>query len=113
MRISQNNGCDYCLAAHSAIAASVGVDKETILDARSGVNSSSREQALRRFADAALASKGHVSDQQFAAAETAGLSHGELLEVVAHIALNTLTNFANHVAQTKVDFPAAPELVAQ
>jgi hypothetical protein len=25
--------------------------------------------------------------------------------VIAHIALNTLTNYTNHIAQTDIDFP--------
>jgi hypothetical protein len=31
---------------------------------------------------------------------------------VAHVALNTLTNYLNEVAVTDVDFPAAPALEA-
>jgi hypothetical protein len=28
------------------------------------------------------------------------------MEIVAHVALNTLTNYVNEVAQTDIDFPA-------
>ena len=110
LRISQTNGCDYCLAAHTAIAGSVGVDRDAINDARTGQASNSREQALLAIADQALASNGNLTDQQFSQAVHAGLDHAAILEVVGHIALNTLTNVANHVAQTAIDFPAADEL---
>ena len=30
----------------------------------------------------------------------------------ANVALNILTNYFNHVAETEIDFPAAPELAA-
>ena len=32
--------------------------------------------------------------------------------IVANVALNIFTNYFNHVAETEVDFPAAPELAA-
>ncbi|MDF1839620.1 MAG: carboxymuconolactone decarboxylase family protein, partial [Planctomycetota bacterium] len=40
----------------------------------------------------------------------AGWSEAHLLELIAHVAFNTLTNYTNHVANTEVDFPAAPAL---
>ena len=33
-----------------------------------------------------------------------GLDDGLILEVIANIALNTLTNYTNHIADTTVDF---------
>ena len=47
-----------------------------------------------------------------AAARQAGLDQAAIVEVVAHVALNVLTNYVNNVAQTTVDFPAAPALAA-
>ena len=40
-----------------------------------------------------------------AAERRAGLDDGLILEVIANIALNTLTNYTNHIADTTVDFP--------
>ena len=46
LRVSELNACGYCLAAHSAIAGSVGVPKETIIDARQGNSTEGREEVL-------------------------------------------------------------------
>lgn len=35
-----------------------------------------------------------------------------MVEIVLHVALNTLTNYVNEVAQTVVDFPAVEALAA-
>lgn len=35
----------------------------------------------------------------------AGLSDADIIEIVLHVALNTLTNYVNSVAQTDIDFP--------
>jgi hypothetical protein len=35
----------------------------------------------------------------------AGFSDAEVMEIVLHVALNTLTNYVNEVALTEIDFP--------
>jgi hypothetical protein len=47
-----------------------------------------------------------LSDAEFQSARAAGLSDAEIVETVANVALNILTNYLNHVARTVVDFPA-------
>jgi len=49
--------------------------------------------------------RGKVSDAELAAARDAGLSEGEVAEIVA---LNTFTNYFNGVARTEIDFPRVP-----
>jgi alkylhydroperoxidase family enzyme len=49
--------------------------------------------------------RGHVSDAAVQAVKSAGYSDAEVVEIVLHVALNTLTNYVNEVAQTEIDFP--------
>jgi hypothetical protein len=35
----------------------------------------------------------------------AGYDEGQIVEIVLHVALNTLTNYVNEVAGTEIDFP--------
>ena len=37
--------------------------------------------------------------------KAAGYDDAEVMEIVAHVALNTLTNYVNEVAKTDIDFP--------
>jgi alkylhydroperoxidase family enzyme len=43
------------------------------------------------------------------AVKDAGYSDAEVMEIVAHVALNTLTNYVNEVAQTEIDFPVTDQ----
>ncbi|MEP6614381.1 MAG: carboxymuconolactone decarboxylase family protein, partial [Mucilaginibacter sp.] len=52
-----------------------------------------------------LDKKGRVSDADVDAAKAAGLTDGEIGEVVGHVGLNVLTNYFNNVANTVIDFP--------
>lgn len=111
LAVAEANGCDYCLAAHTAIGKLVGLDADTLLQARSGVPANHRHAALAAFARAVVRERGRVSPLELQAAREAGLDDQDLLEVVANVAVNILTNYTNHLAGTEVDFPKVERLV--
>ena len=110
LAVGQANGCDYCLAAHSALGRAAGLSDEEIADSRRGQAPESKTAGALRFAQRVVATKGHVNDEEIAALRDAGFADGEILEIVANVALNIFTNYFNHVAGTVVDFPAAAPL---
>ncbi|MEZ6017792.1 MAG: carboxymuconolactone decarboxylase family protein [Planctomycetota bacterium] len=110
LAVGEANRCDYCLAAHSAIGKMSGLTPDEIAAARLGSSSDPKQAALASFARALTRSAGKVDAATFTAFKAAGWSDGHALEVVAHVALNTLTNYVNHLAGTEVDFPAAAAL---
>ena len=61
----------------------------------------------RAFARKIVESRGHVTDADIAAIRAAGYDDAQAVEIVLHVALNTLTNYVNEVAGTEVDFPVA------
>ena len=58
-----------------------------------------------RFAVKVVNARGHVSDADVAAVKAAGFDDAQIVEIVLHVALNTLTNYVNEVAKTEIDFP--------
>jgi len=50
--------------------------------------------------------RGHLSDEQIASARAAGIDDKKIIEVIAIVAAQTLTNYLNNVALTDIDFPA-------
>ncbi|MDX1969181.1 MAG: carboxymuconolactone decarboxylase family protein [Planctomycetaceae bacterium] len=105
LAVGEVNGCDYCLAAHSAIGKMVGLTAEQIMDSRRGTAVDPKAEALVKFARRVVDERGRVSDLDLADARVAGLDDAALAEVVAHVALNLFTNYFNHVAETEIDFP--------
>ncbi|WP_085602571.1 MULTISPECIES: carboxymuconolactone decarboxylase family protein [unclassified Pseudomonas] len=98
---SQVNGCDYCLAAHTLFASKAGLAAEEIIEARHG-----RLNAFATLAHQLTETRGHLSDEQIAAARAAGIDDKKIIEVIAVVAAQTLTNYLNNVALTDIDFPA-------
>ena len=110
LRVGQKHGCNYCTAAHTAKAMFVGAKPEEAIGFRTGKSDEPKIQAILTLTEAMVDNRGQLSDADIQAAKDAGVSEAELLEIVAIVACNTFTNYVNALAQTEVDFPAAPEI---
>lgn len=110
LMIAQENHCEYCLAAHSTMARKLGLSEEEILRARNGESENPRAEAALQFARQVYSYGGGIIDSTFNRVKEAEFSDEEILEIVAAVALNVLTNTLNNVAQTELDFPKAKEL---
>lgn len=110
LAVAQANGCDYCLAAHSAIGKAVGLTPDQIRDSRLGTAVDGKTDALIAFARRVVDTRGQVTDADLAAVRSAGWDDGVVAEVVAHVALSVFTNYFNNVARADIDFPPAPPL---
>ena len=112
LAVSERNGCHYCLAVHTALGKIAGLSREETLDARHGRSADSRAEAALLFAQSIVDRRGSISDQEIERVRSAGYDEDEIVEIVAHVALSVFTNYFNRVAETAVDFPAAPALVS-
>lgn len=112
LAVGEANGCDYCLAAHTMIGKSVGLDDDSVLESRQGRSEDPRTDAILAFSNELVEKRGWASDASLDRLREVGLGDAEIAEVVATVALNTFTNYFNHVAGTEVDFPAAAPLPA-
>lgn len=102
---AEKRRCEYCTAAHTKIAESVGINEEQSLKIRQGTADDPRQQALIDFATALIDTNGYVSDEQLAAFKAAGYDDAAVIEVIAELAISYFTNLFNHVNETEVDFP--------
>jgi uncharacterized peroxidase-related enzyme len=106
LAVAESNSCDYCLSAHTYIGANlVHIENEILQNARTGKASDSKTAAILDFAKTLVSKSGLVNDQDLEKIKSAGLSDGEIGEIVAHVALNILTNYFNNTANTENDFP--------
>lgn len=113
LAVGQANDCNYCLAAHSALGKMAGLTSDQIRDARLGTASDEKSEALIQFARNLVVARGHVTDADLEGLKARGFGDEHVVEIVANVALNILTNYFNHVAETDVDFPAAEAIEPQ
>ncbi|MFC4127474.1 carboxymuconolactone decarboxylase family protein [Nocardia rhizosphaerae] len=104
--VAEENGCDYCLSAHSYIGATIAeLDDAEIAEARHGRSADPMAAAVLAFATAVVRAKGGVDEAEVKAAQAAGLTDGEIAEVIANVALNVFTNYLNKAVDTDIDWP--------
>jgi uncharacterized peroxidase-related enzyme len=103
---AQANGCDYCLSAHTYLGLNLAkIDDTEIALNRAGHSGDAKADAAIIFARKVLDVRGRVSDADIAEVRLAGFSEAQVIEIVASVALNVLTNYVNNVAETDIDFP--------
>ncbi len=104
LAVGASNHCNYCLAAHTAIAKGLGISQGDI-DAAKGANADDKKSAaILRFAKAANEKRGDVSDDDIKALKDEKVSDQEICEIILAVTVNLLTNTFNRVVQTPVDF---------
>ena len=106
LAVAQTNACEYCLSAHTQLARHAGLDDEQIRDAREARGGTTLDAAIAGYAAQLARQRGRLSPGEVQSLRRQGLDDALLIEVIAHVVLNQLTNFTNHVAGTEVDFPA-------
>jgi uncharacterized peroxidase-related enzyme len=107
LAVAEINGCNYCLSAHSYLGKNLAKLSDAEIAAnRDGGSTDPKADAAVRFAVRLVHARGHISDADIQAVRQAGYSDAQLIEIVLHVALNTLTNYVNEVAKTEIDFPA-------
>ncbi|GHD42349.1 alkyl hydroperoxide reductase AhpD [Thalassobaculum fulvum] len=106
LAVAQFNGCDYCLSAHTYLGKNLAkLDDAEIAANRRGASNDPQADAAVRFAVKLVRDRGQVTDADVSAVRMAGYSEAEIVEIVAHVALNTLTNYLNEALGTPIDFP--------
>jgi uncharacterized peroxidase-related enzyme len=113
LTVAEYNGCDYCLSAHSYLASNAAKLSSAEIDAaRDGRSEDARTEAALQFALRVTESRGRVSDADLAAVRLASFDEAAILEIVANVAVNVLTNYINNVAHTDIDFPVVQAKLA-
>jgi alkylhydroperoxidase family enzyme len=79
---------------------------DEIILARKGHASDPKRDAAIQFARKVIETRGHVSDADVGAVRDAGYTEANVMEIVALVAMYSLTNFFNNVFDPETDFPA-------
>lgn len=105
LAVGAANECGYCVAAHTFTGKRLAKLSDAEVDAaKAGTSADAKEAAAVAFARDLTESRGKADPAPVLAA---GWTEEQVLEIVALVALQTLTNYVNKVAETENDWPAA------
>lgn len=104
--VADRNACEYCLAAHTALGRKAGASAEEMVAAQHGESADPKTAAALRFVLKLVNDRGQVGDADVRALRGAGFDDEQIVEIIAHVALNLFTNYLNVALAVPVDFPA-------
>ena len=109
LSISYENGCEYCMAAHSTIAdTQSNVPREVTEALRSGSPvPDARLSALSNFTRTMVVKRGRPSQDEVEHFLQAGYTEEQVLQIILAVGIKVLSNYTNHVCHTPVDRPFA------
>ncbi len=107
---SRLNGCEYCVAAHSTVAKLSEVPASVVNAVREDRPlEDPRLEALSQFTRLVVEQRGWVGEAAVDAFIDAGFTRAQVLEVVLGVAMKTLSNYTNHLAEPALDAAFAGE----
>ena len=110
LAVAQVNECNYCLAAHTTVGKMQGLSEDETLEIRTGDIKDEKLKALSDLAKQITLTRGNPDPEYINKFFGAGYNKAALAELIGFVAVNTITNYTNHIAETDLDFPIAPEL---
>ena len=103
--IANRNACEYCLAAHTALGRKAGASGDEMSAAQDGQSQDPKTAAALRFALRVVEGRGQIETADVEALRGEGFNDEEIVEILAHVALNLFTNYVNVAFAVPVDFP--------
>ncbi|WP_348822164.1 carboxymuconolactone decarboxylase family protein [Flavobacterium aestuarii] len=108
---SQINGCNYCLAAHTALGKMNGFTDEQIIELRKGSASFDKQlDALAKFTVSTVTNKGKASAESKQAFFDAGYTEASMIDAVMAIGDKIISNYIHNLTGFEVDFPLAQSI---
>jgi len=105
--VSQVNECDYCLAAHTALAKMRGFTEEETIEVRKGNSDNVTLNAIIKLAQSIANNKGNAGDGALEDFFNSGHNEKALIELTALVALRSFTNYVFANTRIPIDFPLA------
>ncbi len=105
LALAQQNSCQYCVSAHTAIGRKAGLDDAEIEANRAGTSHDAKAAAAVKFARALVEHKGDVTNAELGDVRTAGYTDADIVEIITHVGMNILTNILGKASRVDIDFP--------
>jgi len=107
LAVSESNGCNYCVSAHTALARMNGFSEEETLELRAGTIKDIRYNVLTNLAKSIVENRGRADEKLIDAFYEMGFKSDALVELVALVIEKSFTNYIGRLAKPEIDFPIA------
>ncbi|HEX5356170.1 MAG TPA: carboxymuconolactone decarboxylase family protein [Aquabacterium sp.] len=105
LALAQQNTCEYCLSAHTAIGRKAGLTGDEIAAARAGSSEDAKAAVAVKLARSLVEHKGDITTAELIEARDAGYTDADIVEIITHVGMNLLTNILGKASRVDIDFP--------
>lgn len=105
--VSQINGCEYCLAAHTGTAMKNGWTEDQTLLLRAGKYKEAAWEVIYGVIQSVIEHRGEVSEDLLGQFYQAGYTNKALMDLMALINIMSFTNYVYRLTKIPIDFPLA------
>lgn len=110
LAVSEENGCNYCLSAHTVMAKMSGITHEETINLRAGTSNNRKLNILTNLSKSITANRGRVDEGLLNTFFELGYNETALVDLVALVTEKTFSNYIGRLARPEIDFPNAEPL---
>jgi uncharacterized peroxidase-related enzyme len=103
--LAEQNACEYCVSAHTAIGRKAGLSSAEIEANRAGSSQDAKAAVAVKFARSLAEHNGEVTTAELLEIRNAGYDDAEIVEIITHVGMNVLTNILGKASRVEIDFP--------
>jgi AhpD family alkylhydroperoxidase len=108
--VSQLNGCEYCLAAHTQSALKNHWTEEETLQLRAGTFPDENWKIIYSIVKSVIENKGEVSDELLESFSAQGYTEAALVDLMMLINVMSFTNYTYRLTKVPIDSPLAKSI---
>ncbi|PHZ86527.1 carboxymuconolactone decarboxylase family protein [Paremcibacter congregatus] len=105
LAVAEQNACEYCVSAHSAIGRKAGLSSAEIEANRAGTSQDAKAAVAVKLAKSLAEHSGAVTTSELLEARNAGFTDADIVEIITHVGMNILTNILGKASRVEIDFP--------
>lgn len=103
--LAEQNACEYCVSAHTAIGRKAGLTADEMDANRSGTSHDAKAAIAVKFARSLAEHNGEVTTAELLEVRKAGYTDAYIVEIITHVGMNVLTNILGKASRVEIDFP--------
>jgi len=103
--VAQENTCEYCVSAHTAIGRKAGLTGAEMEANRAGTSQDAKAAVAVKLAKALVEHQGDITTADLMEAREAGYTDADIVEIITHVGMTLLTTILGKASRVEIDFP--------
>ncbi|HCS64202.1 MAG TPA: peroxidase [Cellvibrio sp.] len=105
LAVAQENSCEYCVSAHTAIGRKAGLSGAEMEANRAGTSQDAKAAVAVKLARALIEHQGDITTADLVEARSVGYTDADIVEIITHVGMTLLTTILGKASRVEIDFP--------